>query len=125
MKFLITGGRAWSDRGAIWEALRRMPPGSILVHGACPSGADAIADSIATSLGFEVRRHPADWLNHGKAAGTIRNGDMIKAEHPDKQGRFIEYAIAFPTAASRGTWDCVRKLAEAKIPTEIVRERPL
>lgn len=121
-KVLITGGRDWSDEAAVRKELAALPAGSILVHGACPRGADAIADSIARDIGFEIRRYPADWNRHGRAAGMIRNGDMIKAEHPDADGCNIQVAFAFPTVSSRGTWDCVRKLRKAGVRVFIISE---
>jgi len=52
MKVLVTGSRDWEDAKAIERELAKLPPGTIIVHGHCPTGADAMADKIAMKLGF-------------------------------------------------------------------------
>ena len=46
-RLLVTGSRTWDDVRVIEQALAvildRHPGGVLLVHGACPRGADAIA----------------------------------------------------------------------------------
>jgi hypothetical protein len=50
-RLLVTGSRTWHDIPAIERALAvildRHPEGVLLVHGACPRGADAIAAAYA------------------------------------------------------------------------------
>lgn len=51
-----------------------------LVHGDCPTGADALADTVARSWGAEVEPHPALWRPYGKydpTAGFKRNSLMV------------------------------------------------
>jgi hypothetical protein len=50
-RLLVTGSRTWHDIAAIEQVLAvildRHPEGVLLVHGACPRGADAIAAACA------------------------------------------------------------------------------
>ena len=74
-RLLVTGSRTWDDPRTIEKALavilRFHPEGVLLVHGACPRGADAIAAAYATSTpGYQIEAHPADWHRYGRAAGT-------------------------------------------------------
>jgi hypothetical protein len=50
-RLLVTGSRTWHDARVIEQALAvimdRHPEGVLLVHGACPRGADAIAAAYA------------------------------------------------------------------------------
>ena len=52
-RVLVTGSRDWYDQQAIWDALatvaRELPADRdlLLVHGACPSGADHMAHEWA------------------------------------------------------------------------------
>ena len=112
MRALVTGSRNWGDRVVLLDALldlekRQGSHDLTIVHGACPTGADAIAD-FATYWGWEVERHPADWRKHGKAAGPIRNQEMVDAG--------ADICLAFPLGESRGTRDCMRRAEAAGIP---------
>lgn len=114
MRILITGSRRWGDQIAIETALSRAtvgisPDAVTVVHGACPyGGADIIAAAVGDRLGFVVEPHPAAWQVHGKAAGPMRNQEMVDLT--------ADICLAFPDADSRGTWDCVRRADAAGIP---------
>lgn len=84
-RILITGSRKWTWAGVIANALHDIwieygqPSDAILVSGANPNGADAIAEQLWKDQGFPVERHPADWDQYGKRAGFIRNAEMVNA----------------------------------------------
>jgi YspA, cpYpsA-related SLOG family len=83
-RILITGSRSWTDRDQIAFELGRAIGESgaemrdiVLVHGACPSGADAMAAALAMACGYRQEAHPADWRPGGvldRSAGFIRDG---------------------------------------------------
>jgi hypothetical protein len=86
-RILVTGSRDWEDADVIFQALLVATTdlsGTLefdqvtLVSGACPTGADHIAETIweGTFDGY-VERHPADWGMHGKKAGYVRNAQMV------------------------------------------------
>ena len=63
-RLLLTGSRTWDDTPAIEHALAailaRHPDGVLLLHGACPRGADAIAAAYAARTpGYRIEAHPA------------------------------------------------------------------
>jgi len=60
----------------------------------CATGVDSIGERWARANGIPIRRFPADWSQHGKAAGPIRNRQM--AEYADA-------LIAFWDRKSKGT----------------------
>lgn len=93
------------------EELKQFPAGTVLIHGAA-RGADKLADEIGKELGFEIIACPADWNLHGRAAGPIRNEQMLKHK-PD-------LVLAFPLEDSRGTWDMVRKAQSAGVTVKVV-----
>ena len=78
-RVLVTGSRTWDDRKRIEMALayQRSKGRFILVSGACPTGADRIAEDVAEGWGLPVERHPADWDRLGKRAGFVRNAEMV------------------------------------------------
>lgn len=89
MIILVTGSRDWGDYATILEALARYEgqPDVVVRHGACSYkrndeelSADMLADRAADALGFLKDPMPADWNRYNKAAGYIRNAEMVKAE---------------------------------------------
>jgi hypothetical protein len=110
-RILVTGSRAWSDRAqvewALGVAFGLWRP-IVVVHGACPTGADRFAAEWAQRAGVEVEAWPADWDRHGRAAGPIRNAQMVAAG--------ARYCLAFVLPGSCGTEDCVRRAEAAGIP---------
>lgn len=113
VRVLVTGSRSWTDREVIRQALASIPVvhraltrNVTVVHGAA-RGADTIAAEEATKLGMAVEAHPADWERHGKAAGPIRNGEMVALG--------ADVVLAFPLGRSVGTRDCMRRAQRAGI----------
>ena len=121
MKVLVTGSRDWVNKDAIEREFKKLPAGTIIVHGACPTGADALADSAAMKFGFKIRRFPARWETEGKGAGPRRNARMIREEHPDADGKPFDLGLAFTLdlSRSRGTKDCVERARKAGIKVEV------
>ena len=57
----------------------------------------------------------------GKAAGPKRNARMIREEHPDHEGKLIDFGLAFTLdlSRSRGTKDCTARARQAGIKVEV------
>ena len=107
---LITGSRDWDDVETIREELAKLPSDAIIVHGGA-RGADLIAGSIWKSRGGKVIETKADWERFGKAAGPIRNKQMLD-EFP------LAYALAFRKGlSSKGTQHMVSLLRAKGVPT--------
>lgn len=125
MKVLVCGSRDWANKAAIVRELKKLPVGTTIIHGACPTGADALVDKVARVMGFPVRAYPADWegekerTGSEKAAGPKRNAQMIREEHV--QGDPIAFVLAFSPdlARSRGTKDCTDRARRAGIRVEV------
>jgi hypothetical protein len=112
-RLLVTGSRTWHDIAAIERALAvildRHPEGVLLVHGACPRGADAIAAAYAARTpGYQIEAHPADWHRYGRAAGYRRNAEMIALG--------ADGCAAFIRGRSPGSTSMVRLASAAGIP---------
>lgn len=119
MRILVTGSRDWDDYATLLHAVRRailslaQAPGYdgtvTVVHGACPSGADAMAHEVATFFGCKIERHPADWDTHRKRAGYVRNAEMV--------GLGADVCLAFIRNGSRGASMTADLAEKAGIPT--------
>ena len=119
-RILCTGSRAFTDEQAISETLVGLcafgdDETILIVHGACPSGADALVNYEARRIGYAVEKHPADWAKHGKAAGFVRNGYMVSLG--------ADMCLAFWDGESKGTLDCLTRAVKASIPVRIVPRR--
>ncbi|WP_460071114.1 SLOG family protein [Streptomyces sp. YKOK-I1] len=120
-RILVTGSRDWRDADAVFGALHeaRIGPGAahglVVVHGACPTGADALARGWARlhdELGVIEEAHPARWRVNGvldRAAGFRRNAEMVALG--------ADVCLAFIKDGSRGASHTAGLAEQASIPT--------
>lgn len=117
-RILITGSRDWADRDRLENAiidLHNWHPFQwedvVIVHGDCPTGADAMAEYFATATAIKTERHPADWKKYGRAAGPKRNQQMVDLG--------AEVVLAFRNPGSRGTQDCINRAIKAGLNVKV------
>jgi hypothetical protein len=117
MRVLVTGDRNWHSADLAERILNRLlaryGPTLIIVHGGA-TGIDRAFAEAAEHLGIEQEAHPADWDEHGKRAGPLRNQAMVDA------GADLCLACHRAITASKGTKDCVRRAMAAGIPTYLI-----
>lgn len=104
MRLIVCGGRGYNDEVTVFATLDRVYAKrriTLVIQGGAP-GADALAKRWAAERRVECIEVQADWAAHGRAAGPIRNGQMLDMR-PDG-------VVAFP--GGRGTEDMCRKAAE-------------
>ncbi|HBK92916.1 MAG: hypothetical protein A3E78_10320 [Alphaproteobacteria bacterium RIFCSPHIGHO2_12_FULL_63_12] len=80
-KIAFAGGPDFNDVAAIWAALDRVRakhPDMVLLHGACPRGAEKIAASWADARKVAQILFKPDWTRHAKAAPFKRNDELLK-----------------------------------------------
>jgi YspA, cpYpsA-related SLOG family len=109
VKICIFGSRYYPDPGDVADLVARLPTGTIVITGGAP-GVDSWAAHVAEACGLEVQIFRADWKRHGKAAGPIRNAEMVAA---------ADGGFAFWDRRSRGTKDCIEKFSCAEKPCTI------
>jgi len=113
-RILVCGGRDYSDRAMLFGVLdmqaEETPIHAIIQGGA--KGADELARQWCYSRRCRMENFPADWRTHGKAAGPIRNQQMIDEGRPTM-------VFAFP--GGRGTADMIRRAKVAGIPVYTFR----
>ncbi len=117
MRVIVCGGRNYYDRSAVFDALDRLNTKcgiDFLIQGAA-NGADYLAWQWANERGIPCGSYPAQWDEHGKRAGVIRNQKMIDQGKPDG-------VVAFP--GGRGTADMVQRAEAAGLKVWCPCERP-
>lgn len=120
---LVCGGREFTDYEKLSDILDRLClerdwyygedasgetnwlPNVVVVSG-CARGADILALNWAATNWCPTLEYPADWLKHGRAAGPIRNQQMLDEGKPD-------IVVAFP--GGRGTADMIARARKAGI----------
>ena len=97
-RILVTGSRDWDNRVTISRVVlgyinkvcpmlldenghpdRRDTSDVVIVHGACPDGADALVEEWAQGCvpPIKTEPHPADWVAAPKIGGLLRNKYMV------------------------------------------------
>lgn len=110
LKILICGDRNWSGGDIIREIIKQFKATEIIEGEA--KGADTLARLAGEVLGIPVKRFPADWQQYGRAAGPIRNSQMLKEGNPD-----IVIGFHYKINESKGTKDMLTRAKKAGKPT--------
>lgn len=106
-RVLVCGGRDYDDGGAVGATLCALNAEmgiAVIIEGGA-RGADRLARQWAECAGVPYLTVDADWKKYGKAAGAIRNAEMLKQEPT--------LVVAFP--GGRGTADMVRRARAANV----------
>jgi hypothetical protein len=138
IRILVTGSRNWEDVDLLGNALSAAAEGHhpvTLVSGACPTGADRLAEIYASMCGWIVETHAADWNgpcrvmckpghrrtgpkgDYCPAAGNYRNQAMVDLG--------ADVLIGAPLPGGTGTQDCMDRARRAGIRVvDITRPEP-
>lgn len=108
MRLLVCGGRNFSDIDRLRFCMNQIVGNETdvtVIHGGA-RGADRLAGQIALRAGVKVSVFFAQWETYGKAAGSLRNQQMLDEGKPD-------VVLAMP--GGRGTADMVRRAKAAGV----------
>lgn len=113
MRVLICGGREFDDWAKFLDTMEDISDARdfdtnqpiIIIEGGA-KGADFCARLFAKYCGWVHEPYPAEWNKYGKAAGGIRNQQMLDEGRPD-------FVVAFPGGS--GTADMVRRAKAAGV----------
>lgn len=128
MKVLVCGARdyglirvgrysinsySWDAVSTVTKRLQQLPEDATIIQGGA-AGADFLARVVAMRLGLNCKQFDADWRQYGRAAGPVRNRQMLD-EQPD-------LVIAFhpDLSKSKGTADCIKEAKRRGIPVEVI-----
>ena len=107
----IVGSRNWTDHEMVRDYVYSLDEADGVVTGGA-RGVDQFAEIYARERGLTVIVFQADWNQHGRRAGMIRNHDIV-----EKCNRLV----AFWDGVSPGTAHSVRLAREADKPTLVLR----
>ena len=113
-RVLICGTRKIVNYVELAEFIKGLPTGSVIIQGMC-RGVDLMARHLGVKYGFEVEDYPADWDKYGRAAGPIRNKQMLDEGKPD-----LVYAVHPNISESKGTKNMVNQANKRGIETIVV-----
>ena len=117
---LVFGDRKWDDYDFLRDRLNQIHSkvGIAKIVSGHANGADKMGERFAAEIGVECLVFPAQWERYGRAAGPIRNQQML-----DEGG--VEYGVGFhdKIEESRGTKDMMSRLLKAELPVEIVSHK--
>ena len=123
-RILICGDRNWTDKQLIREVLLEHlnPEVDFIIHGDA-RGADRLGAEVAQELGVSVDHvlaFPADWNQYHRAAGPIRNQQMLTEGKPT-----LVLAFHNCITTSKGTKDMICKALKAGLPVYLNGDRRL
>lgn len=104
-KVIIAGSRSFADYEKLKSVCDSILPNlysepRISILSGTSSGSDSLGERYAKERGYTLNRYPADWKRYGKAAGPIRNRQMVKD---------ADAAIVFWDGQSRGTKNLIEE----------------
>lgn len=115
MRVLVCGSRHFEDKDLLdrtLDAIDRETKIDTIIHGMA-RGADTLGGDYARSRGKGLSEYPALWNTHGRAAGPIRNTQMLKEGKPD-------LVVAFRGPNSRGTQNMIEQAKKAGVEVVVV-----
>lgn len=114
MRVLVCGGRDFSDSELLYSVLTYAHKNyfeiTTIIEGDA-KGADRMAGYWAKKNKIKNEKYPADWAKHGRAAGPIRNKQMLDEGRPD-------LVLAFP--GGKGTENMIKQAERAGVAVERV-----
>ena len=114
IRLAIVGSRNFTKKEfftsmmAYWVLDHQQEPDLIISGGA--KGVDTLAEEYAEEHQIPTLILKPDWKTHGKAAGPLRNTDIVNE---------ATNILAFPSKYGRGTQDTIKKAEKAGKPLTV------
>ncbi|HLI50195.1 MAG TPA: DUF2493 domain-containing protein [Thermomicrobiaceae bacterium] len=109
-RVIVAGSRGITDLNLVERAIQRsgLTVDEVVSGGA--RGVDQLGEQWARQHGLPVRRFPADWVRHGKAAGYRRNEEMAA---------YATHLVAIWDGMSRGTKHMIQTAKRRGLPVHV------
>lgn len=109
-KVAIIGSREWKDHEMVRDYVQSLNATDVVVSGGA-RGVDQWAQIYAEERGLDTLIFEADWDQHGRRAGLIRNHDIIGA---------ADRVVAFWDKVSTGTQHSISLARKADKPVLVL-----
>lgn len=118
MRVLVCGSRHFKDPVLMDKVLSKVFDETCVLIQGMAKGADLLAFKWLYTKYPDLWQHmndayPANWKKYGKAAGPIRNKQMLEEGKPD-------LVIAFLAPDSRGTANMISQAETMGVPVEVI-----
>lgn len=117
MKIIIAGSRSFDNYKLLYHRcedilIKKYGIDDITIISGTAKGADRLGELYANSHDYGLIKMPANWSEHGRTAGYIRNKQMAK---------IADFAIIFWDGLSRGTKHMIDTMKDIDKPFEVIR----
>ena len=114
-RVIIAGGRDFNNYEGLAQVMDRLLANvtdEIQIVCGMARGADRLGERYAKERGYSIRYFEADWDEHGRAAGYIRNEEMAKN---------ADALVAFWDGQSKGTYHMIETAQRYKLDVCVKR----
>ncbi len=113
-RVVVAGSRDFNDYSLLSAELDKLLAGqsNIIIVSGTARGADRLGERYAAEHGLKIERYPAEWERYHKAAGPIRNAQMVQN---------ADAVIVFWDNESSGTKNIIECARKENIPYKIIR----
>ena len=118
MRTIIAGGRYFNDyvyMKQVMDTFRNGIASKITVVSGTARGSDQLGEQWAHERNVKATQFPADWDQHGKSAGYIRNEEMAD---------YADALVAFWDGTSKGTKHMIDIALRKGLLVQVVRYDP-
>lgn len=112
----IVGSRDYPAPRLVRSFVAGLPAGSVVVSGGY-GAVDVAAASMGRRLGLIVDEFMADWLRFGRAAGPIRNRELVRS------GLYCLVVFLSSDVPSDGSRDAIKAAKAAGVPVFIFDQK--
>lgn len=115
---IIAGGRDFDDYPLLERTVDRFLENirdEITIFCGKAKGADSLGERYAESRGYAVEYFPPDWQRYGRAAGPVRNREMVER---------ADALAAFWDGESRGTGGVIALARRRGLKIRVTRYGP-
>ena len=114
MRVIIAGGRDFDDYEKLCKFCDKILSNQdkVKIVSGTAKGADRLGERYAEERGYKVKRFPAQWAQHKRAAGNIRNDEMAD---------YADGLIAFWDDKSKGTMHMIDLAREKGLKVRVCR----